>query len=1001
MEITKYKEDAELLQDLNIIDKQYLINNNYEIIPIDKQEQEMDISSSVRFLKIDKLVYEKDIKIVDKLTSVYSALNSINTTIITKLVSDGTKCNVYIGIKNEGKASSSLKVLKGALEGNFPGTQFSNNNGLDNSEIEDLQELALNNKKELTVVSGIPSFKKDEDDNFFQGIENLIKGMQGKEFVAVFIANPISNQDIENAKLLYENIYTQLSSLKEQTFSLNENESVSYTKGITKSVGQTIGYSNSNSKTKSNSSSKSYSSGKSKTPWIGKKIMNGLVGGTMHNSNSGTTSSFSNSNTETTSSNSSKSKNRSTNSSTSTSKGSSQGIQYTQENKTISNFLEKLDLQFERIQIGESIGLWNVGSYFLSKDSQNSLVAANIYNGIIKGDESRIEKSMVRTFSNKENDFKSIIEYLKVYNLPLISIGNHINYYSNVVNTKELSIQLGLPQKSFTGIDVVEITPFSDNIKQIPEEKAIIVGKLNNHEKDSLIDFPLDLSKLTGHIFITGSTGAGKSNATYTIIDELQKKGINFLVIEPAKGEYKDVFASKYSNTKVYGTNIKHTELLRINPFSFSKEIHVNEHIDRFIEILNASWPMYAAMPAILKDAIEKSYQKKGWDLTNSVNLIKKNSFPTFADLAEILPVLIRESDYSEEIKSNYIGALVTRVNSMATGLLKPIFSSQEIKSSELFDKNVIIDLSLIPSSETTSLLTGIVFMKLQEYRMSKKEGSNTPLKHITILEEAHNLLKKTSSEQSQEGANLQGKSVEMISNAIAEMRTYGEGFIIADQAPGLLDPSAIRNTNTKICLRLPSFDDRELVGKAMHLSDEQINELSKLQTGVAAVYQNDWQEAALCKFKFFDKRSNGFHYIEKKEENINKFIAEQLICERFGKDIDRGKLEVNKVNKVFKKYVIAVLQGEIRESLLSKYLFELLDIENILPIIDVNYSVINRSNKWLQLLEELLMNKYKFVRSNEFTEVQYLVIKHLTRIEDKYLYALNFMDTKLKTKMI
>ena len=60
-------------------------------------------------------------------------------------------------------------------------------------------------------------------------------------------------------------------------------------------------------------------------------------------------------------------------------------------------------------------------------------------------------------------------------------------------------------------------------------------------------------------------------------------------------------------------------------------------------------------------------------------------------------------------------------------------------------------------------------------------------LQHITVLEEAHNLLRRTSTEQSQESSNLQGKSVEMLTNAIAEMRTYGEGFIIADQAPGLL----------------------------------------------------------------------------------------------------------------------------------------------------------------------------------------------------------------------
>ena len=116
----------------------------------------------------------------------------------------------------------------------------------------------------------------------------------------------------------------------------------------------------------------------------------------------------------------------------------------------------------------------------------------------------------------------------------------------------------------------------------------------------------------------------------------------------------------------------------------------------------------------------------------------------------------------------------------------------------------------------------GLLVLKLQEHRMTKGD-MNAKLRHVTILEEAHNLLKRTSTEQSQDSGNLLGKSVEMLANSIAEMRTYGEGFVIADQAPGLLDMAAIRNTNTKIVMRLPDQGDRELVGKAMHLNDDQI----------------------------------------------------------------------------------------------------------------------------------------------------------------------------------
>ena len=212
---------------------------------------------------------------------------------------------------------------------------------------------------------------------------------------------------------------------------------------------------------------------------------------------------------------------------------------------------------------------------------------------------------------------------------------------------------------------------------------------------------------------------------------------------------------------------------------------------------------------------------------------------------------------YSADTKSDYAGALITRVRSLTNGINGQIFcSGNELSSDELFGCDVIVDLSRVGGSETKSLLMGILVMKLQEYRM-ELDAMNEDLIHVTVLEEAHNLLRRTSISQFQESANLQGKSVEMITNSIAEMRTYGEGFIIADQSPELLDEAVIRNTNTKIVLRLPNKTDRELVGTSMALNDDQIVELAKLPFGVAAVYQNDWIEAVLCLFEKYTCKSS------------------------------------------------------------------------------------------------------------------------------------------------
>lgn len=270
---------------------------------------------------------------------------------------------------------------------------------------------------------------------------------------------------------------------------------------------------------------------------------------------------------------------------------------------------------------------------------------------------------------------------------------------------------------------------------------------------------------------------------------------------------------------------------------------------------------MYAAMPAVLKGAVEKSYADCGWNLNTSKNKYGEEIFPTFADVAANVKVVIDTSEYDNENKGAYKGSLLTRLQSLTNGINGMVFVQDEIKAEDLFDKNVIVDLSRVGSSETKSLIMGMLMLKLQEYRMTNVDNINEPLKHITVLEEAHNILKRTSAEQVSEGANLIGKSVEMLANAIAEMRTYGEGFIIVDQAPGLLDMSVIRNTNTKIIMRLPDLTDRELVGKAANLSDDQIMELAKLPCGVAAVYQNEWVQPVLCKVKKYKGSEEPYKY--------------------------------------------------------------------------------------------------------------------------------------------
>lgn len=561
-------------------------------------------------------------------------------------------------------------------------------------------------------------------------------------------------------------------------------------------------------------------------------------------------------------------------------------------NKAVEELLTRIDEQIKRTKESEDYGCYSCAAYFLSSRPSKALLAANTYRSLMIGEGSSVESGAVNLWQDRAS-VTAMREYLKRFTHPVFARQLWENeadslFYTagTLVSGRELPMHLGLPTRSVHGLPIIEHAEFGRNVpdEAMPDEDKMNLGKIYHMGKEEAAGLILNRQAMASHTFITGSTGTGKSNAVYHLLDEITKNGqTTFLVVEPAKGEYKNVFGN-CTDVQVFGTNPRETPLLRMNPFAFPENIHILEHIDRLVEIFNACWPMYAAMPAVLKDAIERSYQKVGWDLRNSES--EKGVFPTFFDLLDILPGVIEESHYSKDTQSDYVGALCTRVKSLTNGIYGSVLCAEDALTDEaLFDRNVIVDLSRVGSMETKSLLMGILVMKLQEYRMCSS-GMNSRLRHVTVLEEAHNLLRKTSAEQSQEGANLQGKSVEMLANAIAEMRTYGEGFIIADQAPGLLDVSVIRNTNTKIILRLPDEEDRKLVGKSAALKEAQIDELSKLPLGVAAVYQNEWPEAVLCKIEAYPMPENAvYHKPSKMPHEINaEFVFGQLAV---GKELE------------------------------------------------------------------------------------------------------------------
>lgn len=979
------------------------------------------LGDNIQLVKVEKLIYDKKENLSDKLTTVYHTMSSFeNTSVIMLIISDGKSAELFLGVAERidgGKIDinargNKLATLKTSFEANFPGSfinEFENGAPIDKKAVI---EKSFSNAQAVSCVTGVASFRNKEaktNEEFVQGMEKLFDAMYGKMFSAIFIADCKGISEIESLCTSYEDIYSKISPFAQSQQIIgkakSKTDTESFIEGVTdttnKSISDTLSHSHTVGTTKTNTFGVTVDAGKvlGKIPFVGKVLgpaLSGLSGN--YNRSVGENEADADAEAKTTTTGTAQSLTKQNSVAKSISATTNDGLQISIQNRAVKTLLDRTDEQIKHLRACEAFGVFDFSCYFLAQESSVSKAAASVYDSLMRGEESGAEVSAVNTWIG--GNAERAIDYLSRFYHPVVAVPNlskpeietvdgkerTTGFYeilpvtpSTIVSGKEIVLHMGLPKKSVTGIPVTESADFGRNVISLDNAnvQGMRLGNIFHMQKIEDTPVELDANSLTMHTFITGSTGSGKSNTVYQLLSQLQSYNATFLVIEPAKGEYKNIFGHR-EDVSVYGTNPRLTELLRINPFSFPPEIHIYEHMDRLVEIFNVCWPMYAAMPAVLKDSIERAYKDAGWDLRTSTNKYSAQLFPTFGDVLRQIDAVMNESEYSADSKGDYKGALSTRLRSLTNGINSMIFCADEIAPEKLFDENVIVDLSRVGSTETKSLIMGLLVMKLQEYRMAHAK-MNENLNHVTVLEEAHNLLKRTSTEQVSEGANLAGKSVEMLTNAIAEMRTYGEGFIIADQAPGLLDMAVIRNTNTKIILRLPEYSDRQLVGKAAGLNDDQIDELARLKKGVAAVYQNDWIEAVLCKVDKFHSGEESYKTkaddIPAEEENFKKEILDLILHNELRKSIDTLEAQIlsSGLSAKVKCRILDYARSKTDSSKkLAQLIYTFFDATKITPKQIISKDYVQFRKRAEQYLAPMLDTKE---RKRYFDNILYLII--------------------------
>jgi hypothetical protein len=425
-------------------------------------------------------------------------------------------------------------------------------------------------------------------------------------------------------------------------------------------------------------------------------------------------------------------------------------------------------------------------------------------------------------------------------------LGEMMAGVSTPMNTEELSIVANFPRREVNGLGIREAASFGSNCPSNSDvSNHLLLGNVV-HKGHSNVEMPffIDHNQLNKHGFICGVTGSGKTNTCFNILKGLEKINVPFLVIEPAKDEYRQLLQN-VDNLYVFTLGKEDCSPFRINPFEFQRGIGLLTHIDMLKSVFNAAFPMYAAMPYLLEEAIYEVYLDKGWDLATSRNRYLQTDdcekffdyLPTLEDLIDKIDAVVESKQYAPEQSMNFSAALKARLQSFMVGSKGLMLNTRRSTPiHELLNNNVVLELKGIGDDDEKCFLMGLLLAMLYEYREANPTESGR-LTHITLIEEAHRLLRNVPMHAGMEGANVRGKALETFTNIMSEIRQYGEGLLIVDQIPAKLTPDVIKNSNIKIVHRTLAKEDRDAVGEAMALSEKQSRELPLLDVGRIVVH--------------------------------------------------------------------------------------------------------------------------------------------------------------------
>lgn len=357
----------------------------------------------------------------------------------------------------------------------------------------------------------------------------------------------------------------------------------------------------------------------------------------------------------------------------------------------------------------------------------------------------------------------------------------------------------------------------------------IEIGELKSSPGDTI---GISLRDLAKHMLVVGTPGSGKTTFSVSLLDRLWKEHhIPFLVIEPAKNEYRALIQS-IPELQVFTPGKNFISPFVYNPFVPPKNVRLETYKSTLKTAFEAGVSMASPLDKIFEEAINNCYSDFRWLDTYTSD--DKGKIFNIADFINCFKYTVDDIGYTGDAR-NIGRAGVVRLNSLSN-LFDNYYS---IPIEDLLSKPTIIELAAIENSDQKALIISLLLLSILSYVNANYVGEGG-LKNVILLEEAHVLLDADSNSGDSNPAQIaQG----LVKRMLAEIRSYGVGLIIADQSPRKVSTDVVALTDMKVVFRIVEATDKQIVSDSMNMSEAKYERLSRLKPGEAFLFFNRLEE--------------------------------------------------------------------------------------------------------------------------------------------------------------